>query len=119
MTKPSWIVKPMVLAVGRLARRSTAEVPGGAHGVIAFLAQQFDEPGLVLHFFVENAGRHVVGAWVLAEGQVADLAPGADGAAFRLQKHGEYVRRRWGLRQIRVGAAGAVGERADVLGNAA
>src|SRR5947208_1350920 len=62
---------------------------GRADLPVALLAQQFDEPGLVLHLLLENARGHVIGARVLAQGEVADLAPGADGAALRLQQHGQ------------------------------
>src|SRR5262249_58077782 len=108
------VVEPAVLAVRGLARLAAAEVARRADLVVALLAEQLDEPGLVLDLLVEDAGGHVVGARVLAEGQVADLAPGADGAALRLQQHGQDLGGGRVGRQVGVGAAGAVGELADV-----
>src|SRR5437588_107416 len=116
-TKPaasSGVVEPAVLAVGGVTRGAAAEVARGPDLVVALLAQQLDEPGLVLDLLVEDARRHVVGARVLAEGQVAHLAPGADGAALRLQQHRQDLGRRRVGRQVGVGAAGPVGELADV-----
>src|SRR5205807_5078250 len=110
---------PAVLAVGGVARLAAAEVARGADLAVALLAQQLDEPGLVLDLLVEDARGHVVGPRVLAEGQVADLAPGADGAALGLQQHGQDLGRRGVAGQVGVGTAGAVGEVADVPGNAA
>ncbi len=49
-----WIVEAPVLAVRRVPRFAAAEVSGRNRLTVALLRQQLDEPGLMLHFFVEN-----------------------------------------------------------------
>src|SRR5205823_8305471 len=87
----SRIVESCILAVRGVAGLSSAEVAGGDALAVALVCQQFDEPGFVFDFFVQNARSHIVGARIFAEGHVADLDPTTDGAAFRLQEERENV----------------------------
>ena len=64
---------------------------GGDRFAVALVREQFDEPGFVLDFLVQDSRRHVVGARVFAEGHVADFTPAADGAALRLQQQRKNV----------------------------
>src|SRR6266851_3983899 len=105
----SRIVEATILAVGGFAGGAAAEVAGRAHLVVAFLAEKLDEPGLVLDFLVEDAGGHVVGARILAEGEVAHFAPSADGAALGFEQNSQDVRGSGVVGQVGVGAAGAIG----------
>src|SRR5690348_14645986 len=75
-------IEGSVLAVRSVAGIAAAEVSRRDRLPVALKRQQLDEPGFVLDFLVEDAGRHVIGPGILAEGHVADLDPGADGAAF-------------------------------------
>ena len=75
LPRRSRIVEAGVLAVGRLAGISAAEVAGGTNFAVAFHAEKLDEPGLVLDFLVEDASGHVVRAGVLPKGQIANFAP--------------------------------------------
>ncbi len=82
--------------------------------VVALLAEEFDEPRLVIDLLVEDALGHVVGARVASLGHVTDLGPRADGTAFGLQQNFEYVLRRRVVRQFGVRTGRAVREVADV-----
>src|SRR5438093_13604898 len=112
----SRIVEAAILAVRSLAGLATAKMARRANGVVALLAQQLDEPGLVLRLFLQDARSHVIGARILAKGQIADLAPGADGAALRLEQHRQDAGRRRLGRQVSVRTAGTVGEFPNVAG---
>ena len=79
-----WIVESCVFAVGGVAGFAAAEVSGRDGFAIAFHAQQLDEPGFVLDFFVQDAGCHVIRPRIFAEGHVAHRAPASDGAALGL-----------------------------------
>jgi hypothetical protein len=112
-----WVVETMILAVWRFARRPSAEVTGGPDLVIAFLAEQLDEPCLVFDFFVQNPGRHIVRARILPEGEIADFAPGADSTTLGFEQHGEDIGGRGSVRKIGIRASRAVRKVADVLRN--
>src|SRR5260370_19087250 len=89
----SRVIESVVLAVRRLARLSAAKVSGRPNLAVALLAQQLDEPSFMLDFFIENPSGHVVGARILAKGQIAHLTPGPNSATFRLQEQVNTVRR--------------------------
>src|SRR5207237_1765024 len=85
------VIELPILAVRRLAWLAAAEVSAGDALAIALMRQQLDEPRLVLHFFVENARRQVIGSRIFAESHVAHRAPTADGATLRLQQQGQDI----------------------------
>ncbi len=49
------IIEASVLAVGRMARLAAAEMNRGHGFSVALVRQQFNEPGFVLHLFIEDA----------------------------------------------------------------
>jgi len=89
------------------------------HRAVTLLAQEFDEPGSVLDLLIENTGGHVERSRVLAECEIADLAPAANGALFRLQWHGQNLGRRGVEGQVTVRATGPISKLADVARDAA
>src|SRR5207244_7048805 len=77
------VVEAAVFAVRRIAWLAAAKMARRPNFAVALFTQQLDEPGFMLHFFVQDASGHVVGARIFAKGQVANFAPGANGASFR------------------------------------
>src|SRR5438477_11748608 len=73
-------VERTVLAVRRVARLAPTEMSRRYGLLIALPSQQFNEPGFVFHFFVQDARGHVIGPRVLAEGHVAHRRPAPDSA---------------------------------------
>src|SRR5947199_217425 len=73
-----WIIEATILAVRRFAWLAAAEMPGWDRFPVTFMRQQFNKPGLVFNFFVEDAGSQVVGPRILAKGHIADRAPTSD-----------------------------------------
>ena len=76
---------------------------------VALLAQQLDEPRLVLDLRLQESRCPVGGA----------LAPRSNRAALGLEQHGEDGGRRRLVRQVCVGTAGAIRKVSDVAGQAA
>src|SRR5439155_19653356 len=69
--------------VRRSARLAAAEVPRRA------FTEELREPGFVFDLLIQDRRADGVGAVVLALGERADVAVGADGAALGLHQHGE------------------------------
>src|SRR5436305_15031170 len=88
------VIELPILAIRRLAWLAAAEVSAGDALAVALVCQQLDEPRLVLHFFVENARRHVIRPRILAKSHVAHRAPTANSAALRLQQQGQDIHHR-------------------------
>src|SRR5438105_104013 len=79
---------------GCACRAAAAYVGARADLAVRLVGRQLDAPGFVLDLLFEDAGRQVIGAGVLAEGHVADLAPGTDRAALGLEQHFQDLGRR-------------------------
>src|SRR5262245_15462821 len=108
--------------IRRSARLAAAEVARRA------LAEELGEPGLVLDLLVEDGGADRICPRVLAESEGANVLVGTDGAAFGFDQDREQILERGAGRrlaalqavgEVGVGAAGDVGEAANVAGQLA
>src|SRR6266550_2642821 len=112
-------VERTVLAVRRVARLAATEMSRRYGLLIALPSQQFNEPGFVFHFFVQDARRHVIGSRVLSESHVAHCRPAPDSAPFRLQQQSKNIGRGWRIGQLRRRASRLVVERRQIVGQLA
>ena len=70
-----------------MSRFAAAEMARWDGLAVSFVGQQFDEPGFVLDFLVQNGGANGIGARVLALGELAEVGIAADRAPFGLDLH--------------------------------
>src|SRR5665213_792065 len=73
-----WIVERGVLAVRSVSGFAAPEMPGRNGFSIPLMGQQFDEPGFVFDFLVENPRGHVVGSGIFSKRDIADGDPTAN-----------------------------------------
>src|ERR1700748_3788246 len=89
---------------------------GGYRLTVTFVAKEFDEPGLVLDLFVEDARGEIIGTRIFAEGHVTDRAPAPDGATLGFKQQGEDVDDRGRVGEFGRGAPGLVVKFPEVVG---